>query len=89
GQVGLVGASPAADLTTARTSFEAGDLATARARAATARSAWDGAEATGRQRVLAAAAILLLLLVGALLLRLRRRRSRASASERTVHSGPA
>lgn len=89
GQVGLAGASPAADLTTARSSFEAGDLATARARAATARSAWDGAEATGRGRVLAAAAILLLLLVGALLLRLRRRRSRTIASERTVHSGPA
>ncbi|HEX8939241.1 MAG TPA: hypothetical protein VF763_03675 [Candidatus Limnocylindrales bacterium] len=90
GQVGLLGSSPAVELAAARTAFSAGDLASAKDRAVLARSEWDGAESTGRDRLVLAGLLLVVLLVAALLWRFRRRRRRPAGAGpyATLGGGP-
>jgi tetratricopeptide (TPR) repeat protein len=50
--VGLIGTDPQADLVAARESFAKGDLSRALSLATSARTAWEGANDTGRMRIL-------------------------------------
>jgi len=85
--VGLLGTSPAADLERARTLFATGDLAGAASAAASAESAWAGAEDVGRGRLVSIGLLALAFVVGLILLTgwLRGRRRRATA---VVAQGP-
>ena len=86
--VGLWGTSPAADLDRARTLFATGDLAGAAIAAASAGSAWAGAEDVGRGRLVSIGLLGLAFVFGLILLAgwLRgRRRRRATA---VVAQGP-
>ncbi|MFL5679060.1 MAG: hypothetical protein ACJ77B_00495 [Chloroflexota bacterium] len=83
-QIGLIGATPEADLAAARSSFESGDLLASAQRAAAAKSAWSGAEDLGRNRILGVAGLSLLALLALALAfslsRARRSRRRSGAS---------
>jgi hypothetical protein len=72
--VGLLGATPKADVEGAATSLAAGDIEVAFASAANAEAAWTGAPQVGRSRIVSAVLLLvaLILLVG--LIRQQRRR---------------
>jgi hypothetical protein len=73
-RVGLLGATPKADVERAATALAAGDIEMAFASAVNAEAAWTGAPQVGRSRIVSAVLLLvaLVLLVG--LIRQRRRR---------------
>ena len=85
--VGLLGTSPAADLDRAHTLFATGDLAGAATAAASAESAWAGAEDVGRGRLVSIGLLALAFVFGLILLTgwLRGRRRRAAV---VVAQGP-
>ena len=56
--VGLIGSDPQADLASARDAFAKGELSRAMAQATSARTAWEGANDTGRMRILGLASLL-------------------------------
>ena len=79
-QIGLIGATPRADLDSAAASFAAGDIEAAYASALQAEAAWSGAPHVGRSRIVSAVLLIvaLILLVG--LVRQQRRRWAAKAT---------
>jgi hypothetical protein len=85
--VGLIGESPAADLSEARAAFAEGDLTAAEATASRARLAWLAAEDYGRTRLLSALLLLVAVVVAlaSLVARLRRLLRRADGAA----NGPA
>ena len=62
--IGLWGTDPEADLDRARTLFASGDLAGSAAAAGAAESAWTGAAAAGRARLVSIGILALALLLG-------------------------
>jgi hypothetical protein len=80
-QVGLLGATPEADVDGAAASLAAGDIEVAYAAALQAEAAWSGAPRVGRSRIVSTALLLvaLILLIG--LVRQQRRRRGAAGPE--------
>jgi hypothetical protein len=85
--LGLLGETPQVHYAAARTAFEAGDTAGAKANAATAAALVTGAAAIGQQRLMlivaVAVAVLVLLIVLAIVVRRRRRRRALAAAMAT------
>jgi hypothetical protein len=79
-ELGLLGASPDAQLAAARAAFTQGDLSAAARGAASARAAWAGASDAGLNRTLAAAATLLLILLALVVVASSRRGARRRGS---------
>jgi hypothetical protein len=90
-KIGLLGSTPEVSYEAARTAFEGGDVAGAKASAADAAAIVAGAVAVGRQRLaigIGAAIALLALLAVLLVARRRRQRRRALALPGAAASGP-
>lgn len=86
--LGLLGADPQAELTSAMAAFAAGDTERAITLATSARSAWEGANGTGQIRILGAFAILAGLLLLLVAVAWSRRGRRATDVSRPAVANP-